>query len=96
MRYFLPLFRDAINPPRMQPRDDVLPAVNVEQTEVGIRVSQEVPREIRTLRLPCGRRLRPHRLRLGQRSPPILGVSLKEGEVCRTRDLRRGRASLQI
>ena len=73
----------------MQPSDDVLLAVNVEQPEVGIRVSQKVPREIRALRLPSGlSRLRPHRLRLGQRSPPILRVSLKEGEVCRTRDLR--------
>ena len=36
----------------MQSRDDVLPAVDVEQTEIVIRVSQEVPREVRALRLP--------------------------------------------
>ena len=74
----------------MQPRDDVLPAVNVEQAEVGIRVSQKVPREIRALCLPGGCRRRPHRLRLRQCPHPVLRVGLEEGEVCRTRDLRRG------
>ena len=73
----------------MQSRDDVLSAVDGEQAEVGIRVSQQVPREIRALRLPRHRRRRPHRPRLGQRPPPIPRVSLQEAEVCCTRDLRR-------
>ena len=78
-----------LNLPRVQSRDDVLPAVDVEQTEVVIRVSQKVPREVGALRLPRHRRRRPHRPRLGQRPPPIPRVSLQEAEVCCTRDLRR-------
>ena len=70
--HLLPLFRDAFHSPGMQPCDDVLPAVNVERTEVGVRLSQKMPCEILALCLSDGRRRRPLRLHLGQRLPPIL------------------------